>query len=478
MASIQKRVRSSGTTTFVVRWYTPDGAQRTKGGFRTRKDAKAFAAKADAELLAGMDFDPGKGKMLFRDAAAIWLESRKADTRNNAENHRYALAPATARRGDGKVLGIDAVFGGYPLNKITREYIQAWVNRLTDAGKKPSTVRHAFWTVRMVLEQAVVDGRLAKSPAEHIKLPTETGTNGGQVGVVVDRAMFLTPAQVSALVDATPWPYNVLVHVAAWTGLRAAELGGLTIANVELPNPPLNPNAPAKPGALRVEQAARAKGAAIEYGPLKTKQSYRRVPLTAETTALLRDYLAQHPRGDEADAPLWPGMSLTRLRPTGVRATPANTGAVTTGVEAAPPSTTAKARARRQAEALAELSVEDAEKRLVLDWTSPLRHATFYKAVYRPAVLRANRLTPTAKLDPAQLFHSLRHTYASLCLAAGIRPIDIAELMGHRDVKTTLTVYAHLINTDDHTGNMAALGALTAPAATPEYGANVIPLHG
>jgi hypothetical protein len=32
--------------------------------------------------------------------------------------------------------------------------------------------------------------------------------------------------------------------------------------------------------------------------------------------------------------------------------------------------------------------------------------------------------------------------------------------MGHRDVKTTLTVYAHLINTDDHTGNMAALGAL------------------
>lgn len=113
-------------------------------------------------------------------------------------------------------------------------------------------------------------------------------------------------------------------------------------------------------------------------------------------------------------------------------------------------------------------------KRLVLDCTQPLRHATFYKAVHRPAVLRANRLTPTAKLDPNQSFHSLRHTYASFCLAAGIRPIDIAELMGHRDVKTTLSVYAHLINTDDHTGNMAALGAL----ATPAYGGNVIPLTG
>jgi integrase len=478
MAGIQKRVRASGTTTYVVRWYAPDGTERSKGGFRTRKEAKAFAAKADTQTLTGMDFDPGKGKMLFRDAAAIWLESRKADTRNNAESHRYTLAPAATRRGDGKTLGIDAVFGDYPLNKITRESIQEWVNRLANTGKKPSTVRHAFWTVRMVLEQAVVDGRLAKNPAEHVKLPRETGTKGGKVGEVVDRTMFLTPGQVSALVDATPWPFNVLVHTAAWAGLRAAELGGLTVANVELPGPPMTPHAAAKPGVLRVEQAVRPNGAVMEYGPLKTKQSYRRVPLTAETTELLRDYLAEHLRGDDPEAPLWPAMVLIRPRPTGVRATPAAPGAATTGVEGAAASASAKDRARRQADALAELSVGDAEKRLVLDWTQPLRHATFYKAVYRPAVLRANKLTPTAKLDPDQSFHSLRHTYASLCLAAGIRPIDIAALMGHRDVKTTLTVYAHLINTDDHTGNMAALGALATPAATPTYGGNVIRLRG
>jgi integrase len=160
-----------------------------------------------------------------------------------------------------------------------------------------------------------------------------------------------------------------------------------------------------------------------------------------------------------------------------VRATPSAPVAATTGVEEAAPSATAKDRARRQADALADLSVEDAEKRLVLDWTQPLRHPSFYKAVYRPAVLRANRLSPTAKLDPDQSFHSLRHTYASLCLAAGIRPIDIAELMGHRDVKATLTVYAHLINTDDHTGNMAALGALATPVRTPGY-SNVVALRG
>jgi hypothetical protein len=47
----------------------------------------------------------------------------------------------------------------------------------------------------------------------------------------------------------------------------------------------------------------------------------------------------------------------------------------------------------------------------------------------------------------------------------------------HNKVTTTLTVYVHLINTDDHTGNMAALGALSAPAQKV-YGGNVIQLHG
>jgi len=64
------------------------------------------------------------------------------------------------------------------------------------------------------------------------------------------------------------------------------------------------------------------------------------------------------------------------------------------------------------------------------------------------------------------------------CVAPRIRPIDTAALMGHHDVKTTLTVCAHLIDSDDHAGNMAALGALSAPAAKPSYGGNVIPLRG
>jgi integrase len=74
-------------------------------------------------------------------------------------------------------------------------------------------------------------------------------------------------------------------------------------------------------------------------------------------------------------------------------------------------------------------------------------------------------------------FHALRHTYASLCVAAGIPPLHLSRFMGHSKVMTTLGVYAHLINTDDHAGNMAALGAL-ATGPTPSYSGNVVPLHG
>ncbi|UQX10777.1 integrase [Candidatus Mycobacterium methanotrophicum] len=56
-------------------------------------------------------------------------------------------------------------------------------------------------------------------------------------------------------------------------------------------------------------------------------------------------------------------------------------------------------------------------------------------------------------------------------------PAAAADGVGHKDASLTMRLYAHLIKTDDHTGNMAALGALAALAQTPRYG-NVIPLHG
>ncbi|GAA11013.1 tyrosine-type recombinase/integrase [Gordonia alkanivorans] len=444
---------------YKVKWRTPDGKHRTKGGFRTRKEADAYATSVDFNQRRGTTFDPRSGDVTFRVAAAAWLDSRhdlKATTRRG---YAYALAPATERRGEMGALGIDAVFGGYPLNAIKRERISEWVDLLVRAGKKPSTVRHAYFLVRMVLAQAVVDGRLTTNPADYVRLPGEHSATGGTAGVVDDPAQFLTATQVAALVAATPWPFNVYVHIAAWAGLRAAELAGLQVGDVELPTRTINPNVRPKPGTLRVERTVQVVDGVASYVAPKTRGSRRRVPLTPATVDLLRSYLAEHPRADDPTAPLFPAMRLISERPTGIKADGERT---------------ARAKAGRQADALAALDVQDAELRLALDWTELVRHPTFYKAVFRPAVLRANRLAGHALLPADLKFHALRHTYASLCVAAGIAPLEIARFMGHAKVTTTLTVYAHLFE-DDHTDAMSALGAMDAPTSTS--GGNVLRLR-
>ena len=365
-----------------------------------------------------------------------WNPERRTPEERPHSNHRYALAPAATRQGDGKTLGIDSVFGGYPLNKITREYIQAWVNRLTDAGKKPSTVRHAFFTVRMVLEQAVVDGRLAQNPAEHVKLPMEHSSKGGKVGVVDDPAQFLTAAQVSALVARDALAVQRAGPRRRVGGSARGRAGGLTGRRRRAAGPAVEPERPgeARPAASRAGCAG-AKGAVVEYVPLEDDQELPAGAVDAGDHRAIARLPGGAPAPRRPDAPLWPGMALTRPRPTGVRADAAEPGAATTGGPAATPSATAKARARRQAEALAELTAAEAEERLVLDWDAA-RCATRRSTRRCTARGVARQQADADRGATADLkFHALRHTYASLCVAAGIRAHRHRGAMGHRDVQ-------------------------------------------
>lgn len=45
--------------------------------------------------------------------------------------------------------------------------------------------------------------------------------------------------------------------------------------------------------------------------------------------------------------------------------------------------------------------------------------------------------------------HTLRHTFASRCYAAGVDPKAIQTLLGHESIDTTLNVYVHLLKSVD-----------------------------
>jgi integrase len=64
------------------------------------------------------------------------------------------------------------------------------------------------------------------------------------------------------------------------------------------------------------------------------------------------------------------------------------------------------------------------------------RKDNFMSRVFRPAVKRA-------RLD-GLTFHDLRHTCASLMIAAGSNPLEVAAQLGHKDARLVLQRYGHL----------------------------------
>jgi integrase len=62
-----------------------------------------------------------------------------------------------------------------------------------------------------------------------------------------------------------------------------------------------------------------------------------------------------------------------------------------------------------------------------------------------PAVSRAFARAVKRAACPGSALHDLRHTHASLLLAAGVNPKVVSERLGHSSVAFTLDTYAHVI---------------------------------
>lgn len=175
------------------------------------------------------------------------------------------------------------------------------------------------------------------------------------------------------------------------------------------------------------------------------------MPIDDDTAELLADYIAEHERGDDPTTPLFPAFRLKAAdgpraqRPRGSQSEHWRTVA------------------ERQADALAALSATEAAERLALDWTAPLKHLAFYKAIFKPSVLRAIRLDPHVGIARGFTFHSLRHSWVSICAAAGIAPEKISRMAGHTRVSTTLDIYTHVFP-DDHAAAMDALSKVARSA--------------
>lgn len=195
---------------WLVRWRDPAGDQRSRS-FHRKKDAETYAASITTDIRTGNYIDPSAGKITVGDWLDIWLtalgylkESSRARTLSVVETH------------------IRPRWGTTPLTAITHAAVQQWVSEL---GTRLSarSVRKVHGTLLQLLTWAVKDGRLARNPAEDIRLPRPP---------LADHR-YLNHSEVAMLAKECG-DYATLVRFLAYTGLRWGEASALRTRRVDL----------------------------------------------------------------------------------------------------------------------------------------------------------------------------------------------------------------------------------------------------
>ncbi|HEV2766734.1 MAG TPA: site-specific integrase [Acidimicrobiales bacterium] len=168
----------------------------------------------EVDKARGSWVDPAGGRILLAD----WTEQWWATTTN--------LRPSTRVRDESYLASyILPAFGRVPLGRITQLDVRAWVAELDSRELAPATVVKAYQILAKILRAAVDGGLIPSTPCRAVPLPR----------VEREEMRYLTPAQVAHLADVIDPRFRALVLVAAYGGLRRAELAGLRTARVNLP---------------------------------------------------------------------------------------------------------------------------------------------------------------------------------------------------------------------------------------------------
>jgi integrase len=186
-------------------------------------------------------------------------------------------------------------WGQAQLGSITHADVVAWVadiQRTRSAG----LTRHTLAILSQILELAVRDGRIPRNVARGVRKPRPSRP--------VQR--FLTHAEVARLARETFAPYDALVLLLAFTGLRFGEAAGLTVGDVDLDRSRISVN-------WSVTESA--SGELHRDSP----KTYRR--RTVPIPAFLCDRLAAHTNGRDPDEPLFTSPKGGLLRNSNFRTT-------------------------------------------------------------------------------------------------------------------------------------------------------------
>jgi integrase len=115
-----------------------------------------------------------------------------------------------------------------------------------------------------------------------------------------------TTEQFETVRNALPAELQTLATFAAGTGMRKGECFGLVVDRLHLPEKPGD-----RSGTVKVDQQL-VRANPLQFGPLKTKASYRTIPLPDVVVVALKDHLKRYPPGQDGLVFTWHGKPVPR----------------------------------------------------------------------------------------------------------------------------------------------------------------------
>ena len=297
--------------------------------------------------------------------------------------HLPKLAPKTRERYESVTRSyLTPKFGSTPLGKLARADFKEWFASLATERRPNGKPRYAPGTLRKV---QVVLSSILNEGVELGLLRENPAARLRLPSPPRTEMTILTAEEIKALADAIPRASDRLaIYVAAYCGLRAGELWALQRRDIDLLH-----------NRLHVQRALKDIRGHLEFGDTKTSGSRRTVSLPTFLQAMLTEHMESMPTSPD---------SLLFLSPGGGGARQAGNG-------------------------------------------GPIRHSLFVRRVFKPAIIgdKKKEREPALHADKHNLrFHDLRHTCASLLIAAGAHPKLIQARLGHASITTTLDRYGHL----------------------------------
>lgn len=288
--------------------------------------------------------------------------------------------------------------GSVRLARLEPDQVRGLMTSLEERGLSARTATLARDVLRIALAQAVRDELLARNVASLVRRPKGARRSGPTLSSAEARAL---------LIALEGHRLEALITCGVALGLRLGEVLGLQWAAVDL-----------SAGRLMVRQALQTVGTKRELVDLKSRESRRAMALPAFVVrALERERRRQAERRLAAGGE-WQRSDFVFTTRTG---RPLDGSLVT----------------------------RDLKRILGKVWSGGLPACKHARERERAC------LDCSATRVPVLSFHGLRHSCASLLLAAGVPVRDVAELLGHSDVRLTLSSYAHVL--DENRAKMAGV---------------------